>query len=135
MPPESPQTPRSGGERRVLAELADLAARSGRIGQAYLDLLALEGRLAGRSVVWMGVAAIALAVLLITVWLSLAVALALYLSHSGVMSPPGAALIAGGVNLVLAGICWLVIRRMLRNLTFPEFRAALAELQHRDPPA
>lgn len=87
-------------------------------------LVALEGRLAVLSLIVMLATGIFAAMLLVSVWLFLLAAIAFSLVHSGW---PWEGVLVGmaAANILLAGICVLLIRRLSRNLLFTATRRTL----------
>lgn len=83
-----------------------------------LRLAALETQQAGRSLIIMIVAGVMTAVLLISAWLGLVVAVVLGLVERGVVAS-SAVLLAVVLNFVAALLLWTVIRRKSRYLGLP----------------
>jgi uncharacterized protein involved in cysteine biosynthesis len=102
-----------------------------------LTLVALEARLAGRSLVTMIAAGVMVAVLLMSAWLGLLGAVVLWLIGIGVMASI-AVLLAVATNLVFALILYDVIGRQSRHLQFPaalrSLRPVPADLQGSEKP-
>ncbi len=82
-----------------------------------LTLAALETRQAGRGLVTMVIAGVAIAILVVSAWLGLLGAAVLGLIGFGVNAGI-AMLLAVAANLVLAGVLYQVIRRQSRHLHF-----------------
>ncbi|GEM_PF-3456842 len=112
----------------LTAELKAMIHSSSDMVRDFLELLAVEGRLAGRSLAAMLMLAIVLALLVVATWLFLAVSIALLLIDQGVLSPPMALLATAGANALLALAVWLVIRRLSGNLAFREFIGAVGSI-------
>lgn len=91
----------------------------------YLDLLAVEGQLAGRSLVLMLALAICLAIVLVAAWMFLTLSGVMWLTDLGLLSVVQALLAGAGAHLVLALLIWFSVRRLSRNLVFGGFREAL----------
>lgn len=87
-------------------------------GHDYFHLVALEARRAGQNLVYMIIAGVVAAALLIGVWLGLVAAAILWLTEHGFMAST-ALLFAVGFNLLLALILVLVIKIKSRYLQFP----------------
>ena len=83
-----------------------------------LKLVALETRLAGKSLVTMIAAGVMIAALLVSAWLGIMGAVVLWLISHGVMASI-AMLLAVAANLLLALVLYDVIRRQSRHLQFP----------------
>jgi hypothetical protein len=97
------------------------------LAQDQLTLVALETRLAGKSLVTMIAAGVMIAVLLVTAWLGLACAVVLWLVAIGVAASV-AVLLAATANLVLALALYMVARRQSRYLQFPATLRSLRPL-------
>lgn len=96
------------------------------------ELLALEARLAGVSLVAMLVLGMAAGMLLVAGWLLVQLGVAWWLREAGVAV--GHSLLAlGAVNVAIGWCCWLLVRRRGRHLTFASTRAALARLREHEP--
>lgn len=86
----------------------------------HLRLATLEAKRAGNSLASMIVAALVMAVLLISVWIGLMTAAVLALIQSNMVDNITAILLMAGANLLGAlGLFWF-IRRKSRYLLFPE---------------
>ena len=91
----------------------------------YLDLLAVEGQLAGRSLVLMLALAICLALVLVAAWIFLTLSGAMWLVQREWLTAAQALLTGAGAH-VLAGLAiWLWVRRLSGNLVFAGFREAI----------
>ena len=84
----------------------------------HVQLVALEARLAGESLVAMIVAAVMIAVLLASAWLGLMTAAVFALIGLGVAGSL-AVLLAVAANLVVALMLYRLIRRKSRHLQLP----------------
>ncbi|WP_290647582.1 hypothetical protein [Aquisalimonas sp.] len=101
------------------------------IGAAVKDLarlLGLETQLALRTIVVMLVLSVFLALVLIAVWGSLAVAIAVGLYEYTILNVTGSVLAVCLLNVALGGAVAVTLRRMARRLSFPETRMALRAL-------
>lgn len=112
-------------ETRALEQLAELIGAGADQARDYLALLAVEGRLAGRSLVLMLALGIVLALLLVSAWLFLNLAAALWLMDQQAWAPWQAVLVAAVAHAALAGLAWLAIRRLSHNLGFAGLRASV----------
>lgn len=83
-----------------------------------LTLVALETKLAGKSLVTMIAAGVMVALLLVSAWLGVVGAVVLWLISIGVVASI-AMLLAVAANLVFAVILYDVVRRLSRRLQFP----------------
>lgn len=115
-------------ETEAVEELKGLAREGSAMVQDFLQLLAVEGRLAGRSLAAMLMLAVALGVLVVCAWTFMAGAAGLWLIEQDILYPSQAMLAIGGLNLVLAVLAWLLIVRLSRNLGFREFLSAIQGL-------
>jgi Putative Actinobacterial Holin-X, holin superfamily III len=97
------------------------------LAREQFDLAALEARVATRSVVVMIAAAVAVGVLLVSVWLALVAALVWSLFELG-LTPLPALLVVAALNLLAGWALVALIRRQGRNLGFPATRRSLAML-------
>jgi Putative Actinobacterial Holin-X, holin superfamily III len=97
------------------------------LAREQFDLAALEARVATRSVVVMIAAAVAVGVLLVSVWLALVAALVWLLFEFG-LTPLPALLVVAASNLLAGWVLVALIRRQGRNLAFPATRRSLAML-------
>ncbi len=101
----SPSSGAPDGEmRRLVSEIRELA-------QDHLELATLETRLSVVTVVRMAVVAVFTALVLVSAWLAALGAAALGLVSLGV-APVFAMLLVAAVNLVVAFIGWLRIKRL-----------------------
>jgi hypothetical protein len=91
-----------------------------------LQLVALETRRAGESLVVMIIAGVMVAVLLNGAWLGLVIAVVQMLIEQGIVASR-AILLAVAVNLVLALILCRLIRRKSHYLQFPALLSSLAK--------
>ncbi|HKQ30382.1 MAG TPA: hypothetical protein VJS66_03760 [Burkholderiales bacterium] len=91
----------------------------------FAELITLEARRAGVALAWMMALAVAAALLIVTAWLGLVVAFALWLISLGMMTPAGAIALVAIVNLIVAVIIGFVCFLLSRNLLFPATRRQL----------
>jgi len=96
----------------------------------FLDLVTLEARRAGLALFWMVAWAIVAAVCIITTWLGLMAALAMWAVSLGLL-PIAAIILIAILNLVAGGVLIRVCVGLSRGLLFPATRRQLA----RDPSA
>lgn len=125
--------PRHGGEdgagdvsspHRVLDEVSGTFASARRVVSDFLELLALETRRAGLTLVWMVACGAAAAILAVTAWLGFMAALALWAVSIGF--PWGAAVtVISLANLLAAAIMTSVCVRKSRDLLFTATRRQL----------
>jgi hypothetical protein len=118
------------GKGPALEDFQQLLRTGSSLTQDFLELLAIESRLAGRSLALIVNLAVAMGLLLAGSWLLLSVAAALWLTAQGVAELPATlAIIALGNAIVVIGLWW-AIHRLSGNLAFPgfvtEIRALLA---------
>jgi hypothetical protein len=126
-PPPAPDSDQAKApETRALESLAGLIGAGADQLRDYLALLAVEGRLAGRSLVLMLAFGIVLAVLIISVWLFASLAGALWLMDQQAWAAWQAVAVGALAHAVLAGLVWLTIRRLSNNLGFSGLRHSLA---------
>ena len=118
--PEGTQPPPHG----VLEELSGTFASARRVISDFLELLSLETRRAGLALVWMVACGAVAAILVVTAWLGLMAALALWAVYLGI-SWVTAVTVISLVNLLAAVIVTYVCIRMSRDLLFPATRGQL----------
>lgn len=124
---------RDGGDQ-VPSWLGSVAEFKSTLAAALLQglrLAALESQLAGLSLAAMLGLAVVAALLLVSTWLLLLAAAALWLIQRG-WTPAGALLLIAGVNLVPVPPALLAARRLSRNLRFDATRRQLG-LAAREP--
>lgn len=131
--PDNTALPRHGGEdgagdasspRGVLDEVSDTFASARRVISDFLELLALETRRAGLTLVWMVACGAVAAILVVTAWLGFMAALALWAVSLGF--PWGAAVtVISLANLAVATIMTSVCVRTSRDLLFSATRRQL----------
>ncbi|MFU8830948.1 MAG: phage holin family protein [Wenzhouxiangella sp.] len=136
---EDRPTEEAGGEpsaeARAVDELRELIDTASNMARDFLELLALEGRLAGRSLALIVGGGLVLALLVPATWTLLNFALGLWLTSAGILSAPLALLLFAIANIVLGILLWLWIRRLSKNLVFPELLTAISDIlpgQHKD---
>ena len=131
--PDSTALPRHGGvagasdassPHCVLDEVSDTFASARRVISDFLELLALETRRAGLTLVWMVACGAVAAILAVTAWLGFMAALALWAVSPGF--PWGAAVIAISLaNLLAAASMTSVCIRKSRVRLFSATRRQL----------
>jgi len=94
----------------------------------YLDLIALEGRLAAQSAVRMLAYGIGAALLVVTSWLLFMAALAVWLHHHG-MTLESVLLGVSLLNGVLGGVAWQLAKKLSGNLLFSATRRQCSRSQ------
>jgi hypothetical protein len=119
-----PDTP-PAHEEEMLRAVGQLLGESSGLARDYLDLLAVEGQLAGRSLVLMVALAVALGITLVAAWIFLSLAGSIWLVELDVLTGAQAMLAVTVAHVVLALLIWVVVRRLSRNLVFGGFREAL----------
>lgn len=124
-PPDSEQQAKAP-ETQALESLAGLIGAGADQLRDYLDLLAVEGRLAGRSLVLMLALGIVLAILIISVWLFASLAGALWLMDQQGWAAWQAVGVGALGHAVLACLVWLTIQRLSNHLGFSGLRTSLA---------
>lgn len=135
--PDDTALPRHGGAagslpHRVLDEVSDTFASARRVIADFLELLALETRRAGLTLVWMVACGAVAAILVVTAWLGFMAALALWAVSLGF--PWGAAVtVISLANFLAATIMTSVCIRKSRDLLFTATRRQLEA--KRDRPA
>ena len=108
----------------VLDEVSDTFASARRVISDFLELLALETRRAGLTLVWMVACGAVAAILAVTAWLGFMAALALWAVSLGL--PWGTAVtMISLANLLAATIMTSVCIRKSRDLLFPATRRQL----------
>lgn len=119
-------------ENKALAALRDLIATGSDLTGDYLELLAVEGRLAGRSLVLMLALGITLALLLVGAWIFLGLATTAWLIEVGLLSTWQALLAVALAHIAMALLAWLTVRRLSDNLVFGGLRSALRSQTSRE---
>jgi len=89
-----------------------------------VELITLEARRAGLTLMWMVALGTIAAVLLVSAWLGFMAALAMWAVSLG-MTWAGAIALVASVNLVTAGVVVFVCVILSRNLLFPATRRQL----------
>ena len=110
--------------RGVLDELSATFASARRVLCDFLVLLSLETRRAGLALVWMVAFGAIAAILVVTSWLGLMAALALWAVSLGIPWVTAVTVISLA-NLLAAAIMTYVCMRMSRDLLFPATRRQL----------
>lgn len=122
-PTASPPEP--GPAQSTLLEDAGTLTREYRATVlAWLEVVALETRLAAGTLINMIVLAVGIAVLLLGAWLTLIGAAVLALMHQG-LSPTLAMLAATMINLAAAALVFFNLRRQGRRIGWPVTLRAL----------
>lgn len=112
-------------EEEVLRAAGHMLGEGRELAQDYLDLLAVEGQLAGRSLVLMLALAIVLGVLLVAAWIFLNLAGAMWAVDNDMLGASAAFLLVTAAHVVAALLAWLAVRHLAGNLVFGGFRRAL----------
>ena len=123
----------TGSTRRLFGDALSTIFASGK--QAFADLfelISLELHRAGVALMWMVALGALAALMIVTAWLGLMAALALWLVSAGV-PPAGAVLIAVAINLIGAAIILFWCAKASRDLAMPatrrQLRVAAAEVR------
>lgn len=120
-----PRVATSAPTAGVLNELSKVFAFARETLSDFLELVSLEGRRAGLSLVWMFVGGLVAAIFIVTAWTGLMAALAMYVVSVG-MLPMAAVIVVAAVNLIAgAGMLYWCVR-LSRNLLFVATRRQLA---------
>ena len=90
----------------------------------FFELITLEARRAGLTLVWMLALGVIAAMLLVSAWLGFMAAVALWLVAFG-MTWAGAVALVALANLVAAGVVIVACVKLSRNLLFPATRRQL----------
>lgn len=112
-------------EEDVLRAAGHMLGEGRALVRDYLELLAVEGQLAGRSLVLMAALAITLGLVLVSIWIFLNLAGVVWMVESEFMSLFQALLTSAGAHAVVALLIWFAVRHLSRNLVFGGFRKAL----------
>ncbi len=112
-------------EEEILRAAGHMLGEGRALVRDYLDLLAVEGQLAGRSLVLMLALAVALGLVLVSTWIFLNLAGVMWLVESEFMNTFQALLISAGAHAALALLIWFAVRHLSRNLVFSGFRKVL----------
>ena len=109
--------------------ISSLIASVRALGERFLTLVALEGKLAGVTLAWMVGLALAAAVLAITGWLALLAGVVLALVQNDIVGWGWALSIAALLSFAAAGgLVFMVIQRS-RYLLFPVTRRQLRRIR------
>ncbi len=117
----------------VLSEVANVLSAVRQAALGTFDLLALETRRAGLTLIWMIALGLVTAILAVTVWLGLMAALALYAVAWG-LTWIGAILILVVINLIAASAAVFICVNMSQDLLFAASRRQLANRLPAQPP-
>ena len=124
MTPQS--TPRQSGLGDLLGRLLGEARQ---LVADYSLLAVLDGRRAALRLAWLLSCGLVVAVLVVTAWLALVVAVMGWIAHETVLSWPGALAIGALTNLVAAGALVWWMRSLLTEMPF---EALLRQLRGED---
>ena len=118
----------------VLDELSGAFASARAALSGFLDLMSLEARRAGLTVMWMVIGGVVAAICIVGAWVGLMAALAMWAVSFGF--PPIAAVIAVAViNLAAGAVLIYVCIGMSRDLLFSATRRQVAGRSPVTPPA
>lgn len=122
-------------ETRIIEDLAggrediqDITRTLKNMSAEMVQLLAVEARLFGHTVLAMIGLTIVMSVLLVSSWLLVAAALAIALASLQAFSLTGALLTVAAAHLLLVALMVCYLRYMTRDLAFRESRASLNSL-------
>lgn len=110
----------------LLEDAGNLTREYRATARTWLELVALETRLAARSVVQLIALAVGMTVLLLGAWMTLVGAAVLALMNLG-LSPALAMLAATAINLVAAWIVYSTLRSKGRSIGWPATSRALTD--------
>lgn len=108
----------------IFGGIADAINSGRRVLSGVFQLFSLEIRRAGHTLVWMVALAALAAMLIVTAWLGLMAALALWAFSLG-WTWAGAVLVIALVNLAAAALATISCVTLSRNLLFPATRRQL----------
>lgn len=106
-----------GGNTPFSTRVTTLLRETGNLARDHLELAVLEAQRAGVGLTKALVAAVVISVLVITAWLSFVAGFIVWVTDRGV-SWPAALCIGGLVNLVLAVVAALWMRKQKESFTF-----------------
>ena len=110
-------TEADAAEASFLAPFERVFATLKRMASNYATLVVLDAQRAAVQFAWVVAGGIFVSVLLVTAWLAIVVALAVWLLGSGV-SWPAVLLVAAGLNIAGAGIAAMTIRGRFDSAPF-----------------
>lgn len=119
--PEAQEDGHEGLGAEATRILATGRALIGEIG----ELLGLEAQLAARALAAMAILVLVAGGLALSAWLLALTAAAVYAQGQGLALAPTLAVMAAA-NLLLGALCWWLIIRKTRDLTFEQTRASLS---------
>jgi hypothetical protein len=129
--PSNPVEPTSSAAKGFLGIFTSVFSSARQVLGNFVELVTLEARRAGITLVWMVALGVVVAMLVVTAWLALMAAFALWLASHG-MTLAGAIALVAAVNLIVAAILGVVCFAISRNLLFPATRR---QLKPRSPPS
>ena len=118
---ETAAQPEPQAEEHAINELKGIIRTGSGMFRDLIELLAIEARLAGRSLALMLILAVVLALLAASAWLFLVAALGLWLIDREILSAPAVLLVLAAANGLLALVLGCFIHRLAHNLAFREF--------------
>lgn len=116
-PQAASRSRRTTGETSLAARITTLVRDAGFLARDHLELAVLEAQRAGVGLTRVLSAAVVISVLVITAWLSFVAGFIVWITDTGVTWPV-ALCIGGGLNLALAAVAALWIRRQKEAFTF-----------------
>jgi hypothetical protein len=117
--------PKSDSPGGVLGEVSNVLSAARRAVSGYFDLIVLEARRAGLSLVWMIALGFAAAILGVTAWMGLVAMLVLVAMAMG-LSPVLSVLLLVVVNLCGAAGAVFACMKLSKDLMFPASRRQLS---------
>lgn len=123
-PIPDPASPQPNPTTSLLEDAGTLTREYRATVRTWLELVALETRLAARTVVHMVALGIGMAVLAVGAYLSLIGAGVLALINQG-LSPTLAMLVASGINILAAAVLFFSLRKKARSIGWPATSRAL----------
>lgn len=108
----------------LLGALTGAFASARQVVGNFFELITLEARRAGLTLMWMIVLGVIAALLLVSAWLGFMAAVALWLVALG-MTWAGAIALVALANLLAAGVVAFACVKLSRNLLFPATRRQL----------
>ena len=109
----------------VLSELSNVVSSARETMSSFLELVSLEARRAGVSLVWMVAWGVVAGICLVATWMGLMAALAMWVIALG-LAPIWAILLISLLNLAIAGALIYASIGMSRGLLFPATRRQVA---------
>lgn len=119
-----------------IEDIRDIARTVKNLSADMVRVVGVEARLFGYTVLVVIGLAVIIALLLVGGWLFIGAAAVMALASLQVFNPTGALLTVALAHLALAALAYWRLRRITRDLTFPESRASVNSLlDHARSPA